>query len=73
MRPSVISCSISAMLDVLFVHPFILEGEGRLKFQCMHGMTGEFKPGLIFNGTVKTGILHNFYPGEQLDIPSSKY
>jgi len=70
MRLSVIS---SAMLDVLFVHPFILEGGGRLKFQRMHGMTGEFKSGLIFNGRVKTGILHNFYPGEQLDIPSSKY
>lgn len=70
MRPSVILCSISAVLDLLFVDPFILEGRGRLKFQRMHGMTGEFKPGLIFNGRVKAGILHNFYPGEQLDSPS---
>lgn len=60
MRPSVISYNISAMLDILFIHPFIFEGG--LKFQCMYKMTGEFKPGLTFNGRVKTGTLHNFYP-----------
>lgn len=73
MRPSVISYSVSAMLDLLFGDPFILEGGGRIKFQRMHGMTGEFKPGLTFNGRVKAGKLHNFYPEEQLDIPSSKH
>lgn len=59
------------MLDTLVIHPLILTGD--LSLSACVGMMREFKPGLTLAGRGKTGTHQNFYPKEQLDIPSSKY
>lgn len=59
------------MLHPLFIHPLIFDRG--LKFQGLHGMIRERKPGLTLSGRGKTGTHQNFYPKEQLDIRSSKY